>query len=197
MNRYTILVLLAFLISHSAYGQANSQNWSISYYGDLLIHPGIQLGRQVPLKNWKSTKDKRSRELNKYKSINAGVDVTYYWHQDHHHGLILSPNLSFQKVNANGKYFQIKVSIGYHRSIVDGLTYAVQENEEVVSQRGVGQSALFNALSFDFGKDLRITKQKPLRWFFQIGINGRSSYNNSYLPSLHTAFGIHYFIKNR
>lgn len=197
MKKLLLLLLVLIGISFSGLAQiTNETNWQISYYGDVLINPGVAIGYQVPLKNWTSVKTKAKGDVSKYKSLNVGSDLIYYWFPEHHHGLILSPNVSYQRTKENGKYFQAKFSLGYHRSILDGTTYSVSTNDEVESKKFNGQGTLYNSLDFDFGKDLRVTKQKPFRWFFQIGLSGRTPYNNTYLPGIHTGFGIHYFISN-
>lgn len=197
MRSYSI-IFIALILSFSGSSQIENQpNWQFSYYGDVLFHPGIEIGYQIPLKNWTKVKSKKKKEVTKYKSLNAGIDFIYYLHRHHHHGLILSPSISYQRTRKNGRYFQAKFNLGYHRSVVDGLTYSVANNGIVESKRFVGQNTIYNSLAFDFGKNLRVEKEIPLRWFFQLGINGRYPYNKSYLPSLHMGFGIHFFIKNK
>lgn len=186
------------VLSFSGFSQVeNETNWQFSYYGDLLFHPGIEIGCQMPLKNWTKVKTKKKKEVTKHKSLNTGADFIYYWHPKHHHGLILCPNISYQRTKINGRYFQVKFGLGYHRSFVDGLTYTVDNDGKVESKRFVGQNTLYNSFAFDFGKDLRVEKELPLRWFFQIGISGRYPYNKSYLPNIHTGVGVHYFFKNK
>lgn len=198
MTRLIILfTILATIPSITRAQTANERNWQFSYYGDVIFHPGFQIGYQVPLKNWVKVKRKRNNTIRKNKSLNTGADLTYYWHKDHHHGFIVSPYLSYQKVNQKGNYFQLKFSLGYHRSFVDGVVYSGDESGAVESKRLAGQNTMYNAFSFDFGKDLRVTEDIPIRYFFQIGINGRYPYNNSYLPGIHTGIGIHYFLKSK
>ena len=174
----------------------NKSNWQLSYYGDLIFHPGFQVGYHVPFKKWEKVKQRKGIKVTKNKSLSWGADFIYYKHPKHHHGLVLSPNISYQRIKQNGNYFQTKFSLGYHRSFVDGITYIVDVNGQVESKRFVGQGTLYNSLSFDFGKDLRVRKDKPFRYFFQIGISGRFPHNKAYLPSIHSGLGIHYFFKS-
>ena len=196
MKKYLILLVLSIVVAPAVLGQIeNETNWQFSFYGDMLIHPGIEVGYQLPLKNWQKIKSKKGVEKSKNKSLNTGLDFIYYWHKSHHHGLALNPYVSYQRTKQNGRYFQGKLSLGFHRSFVDGTTYLVDEHGNVASKYFSGQNSLYTSIAFDFGKDLRFTRDIPLRWFFQIGLSGRYPYNRSYLPSIHTGIGIHYFIK--
>lgn len=186
-----IIILLSMTIPIVGMAQVESvSNWQFSYYGDVLFHPGVKVGYEIPLRNWSKTKTRRGVEKTKYKSLNTGIDLIYYWHPQHHHGLILSPNVTYRRIKQNGKFFQLKLNAGFHRSFVDGQTYNV-DNSGMVTQKGLaGQTSFYNALSFGFGKDLRVSKHKALRYLWEIGINGRFPYNKSYLPGIHLGLGI-------
>lgn len=195
-NIYTLIFWITFPFILNAQVE-NEKNWQFSYSGDLIIRHGVQVGYQIPLKNWNKVKTKKGQEITKYKSLNSGVDFSYYWQKQNHHGFTFSPYFAYQRIKQNGKYFQIKIGLGYHRSFVDGITYAVDDQGNVESKKFVGQNTFYNSLSFDFGKDLRIKKGKPIRWFLQFGLNGRFPYNKSYLPGIHTGAGIHYFFQKK
>src|SRR5665811_1443612 len=81
-------------------------DWQISYYGDLALHPGVKIGYEVPFKNWIKTKaQKEGSDIRKYKYFNGGIDLAYYWHPLSHHGVILSPNINYQRIKENEHYF--------------------------------------------------------------------------------------------
>ena len=173
----------------------NQKNWQIGYYGDVVIHPGLKIGYEMPLKNWTTSKDKKKGVVNKYKSWNVGLEAMYYKHPQHHLGFIFSPNLSYRRTKENGKFTQIKLNMGYHKSWVDGITYTVNNMNEVAKENKAGQSTFYNSLSFGFGKDLRKKKNVPIRYYWELGLNSRTPYNKSVLLGMHLGFGIHYFLK--
>lgn len=197
MDKRLLILFLLILIHYTLSAQIeNESNLQISYFGNLISYHGTSIGYQTPLKNWVNVKTKRQSKITKNKSLNIGADIAYYKHHDHHYGLIFSPYFSYLRTKDNGKYIQLKLGVGYHRSFVDGITYSVKDDGLVESKSHFGQNSFYNSISFDFGRDLRVTQQKPFRWFIQFGINGRYPYNKSLLPSLHTGLGVHYFLKS-
>lgn len=195
MKRQLIILIVLFSPFFSNGQIENRPNWQLSYFGDMIIHPGFQIGYEHPIKEWMKTKTRKGQTIPKYKSLNAGLDFSYYWNPNHHHGFILSPFLNYRRTKESGKFFETKFNLGYHQSVVDGMTYQVSDQGEVTSNKWNGQSTLYSSLSFGFGKDWRVKKQIPIRHFWNIGVNARTPYNHAILFGLNFGIGVHYFIK--
>lgn len=195
--RYFKILGLLLIIPICSNAQADyKSSWQMGYYGDVIFHPGVKIGYEYALKNWTKTSIKKKGEVLKYKTFNTGIDFMYYWHPKHHHGLIVSPALSYRRIKENGRFFQIKLNLGLHRSLVDGTTYQV-EKDGTVSKLGLaGQNTIYNSFSVGFGKDLSIKKEVPIRYYFDMGISGRFPYNHSYLVGFNLGFGIHYLLNS-
>lgn len=193
MKKNVILGLLMIFSHFQATCQYTQQaSMQVGYYGDMVVHPGLQLGIEKPLTMWETDKKKK-----KYKSLNLGADLLYYWHPDNHHGIAVSPAFSYRRIKENGKFFQVKLNIGYHRSFADGKTYSVDESGSVSEVKLAGQNTLCNNLSVGFGKDLRVIKNKQIRYIWSVGINGRYPHNHSYLLGLNFGLGIHFILNKK
>lgn len=179
------IILFWILSGTSLIGQTESNSTlQIGYYGDVIFHPGIKASYLKPISAW--TKERRNKT--KYKALLVGADLAYYYNANHHHGLIVGPNFSYRRVKENGKFIQWSMMIGLHRSIIDGSTYEVIPGENFNKLTLAGQSSFYNSLSFLFGKKLSDT----IGYYTELGLNGRTPYNNSYLTGIHVGLGIQY-----
>lgn len=181
------LILFLLLSGTTLLGQTENKSiFQIGYYGDVIFHPGIKMTYLAPLSSWAKEKPNQT----KFKSILVGADVSYYKSPNHHHGVILGPNLSYRREKDNGKFIQWTIMAGIHRSITDGSTFEVRSKESIKHVKLAGQTSFYNSISFLFGKKLR----ENLSYYAEVGLNGRTPYNNSYLTGIHVGLGIQYFI---
>jgi len=197
MKKIVLLVFCGFL---SICGKAQISTpsfWEFGVFADNLAHPGFKVGYQTPFRDWVKVRQKKKGEITKYKSLYYGGDVGYYRHPKNHHGITISPNVSYLRIKENGKFFHLKLDLGYHRSIVDGKVYTVNDEGAFDRKSGYGQNTFYNSLSFSFGKSLDVTKNIPLRYFWGFGLSGRYPFNHFYLPAFRLNFGVQYLLKSK
>lgn len=187
MKKYAI-ILFSFITTSLAAQDGGNTTLSAGYYGDVFVHPGAKISIEKDLNSW----DKAKKGTINRKSLRLGADLTYYYHSGQHHALMIGPSFSFRRTPENGKFMQVKISGGWHRSLLDASTFEISKDEEIRQIKAHGQSTFYQSLSFLFGKQI----SERIGWYSEVGLNGRFPYNHSYLTGIHLGLGIQYKIKS-
>lgn len=176
-NKFKLL-LFSFLFNTSFF--CSGQSWkpqevSISYFGEMITHPGIKLSASYQIKQWRQFKTQKkgaSQEI--FKSIQLSPSLAYYYHRRYHHGLQFVPELFYRRKKENGTYLDLGIGIGVLRTIIPEV-YTINEEGRVEKSK-VGYSYFKTSLFAAFGKDFFHSQKKVFTGFikpqFQYSIPG-------------------------
>lgn len=172
------LLLCTFLlgISSNCLGQTwKAQEVSISYFGEMVTHPGIKLAVSYPIKQWMKIKNQKEGVTQEvFKSVQLGPSLAYYYHRRYHHGLQFVPELFYRRKKKNGTYLDLGIGLGVLRTIIPEV-YAINELGLVEKSKS-GYTYFQSGLFVAFGKDFFHDQKKLFTGFvkpqFQYSIPG-------------------------
>lgn len=151
------------------------QEVSISYFGEMITHPGIKLAASYPVKQWKKFKNQNegtSQVISK--SFQLSPSFAYYYHRRYHHGLQFVPELFYRRKKKKGTYLDLGIGLGVLRTIIPEV-YAINELG-LLEKSKAGYSYFQSGFFVAFGKDFIHDQKKLFTGFikpqFQYSIPG-------------------------
>jgi len=183
MKKYAVFTFL-FLIIHSVYGQnENVIPINISYFGETITHPGIEIGY----------------ENNFFESFNFTVSLGMYTHQRNHTGLFLNTGINWRHTFPIGYSMEFGVGAGYlHTWEIGGDTYVVDDNENVSIKQQYGHPHFMPSIKLGLiGWDFREKTDIPLRINADIIIFGQLPFNSYIIPHAALKIGGTYYLSIR
>lgn len=153
--------------------------FKISYFGELGLHPGLEIGTDYTLikRNWIS--------------IHWDCTVGGYWHRWNNTSLFLKSTIG-SRFHFWSFFADINVGIGYMHSFLAGTVYAKAENGGVEEVRDFGSSHFMPNTSFLLGWDGTRKKKLPITIFVGPELYFQSNFNHFYLPHVAGKIGITY-----
>jgi hypothetical protein len=181
-KRYAICVGL-FVIANFVHSQDRPAMLpiSVSYFGETLIHPGIEIGYENSF----------------YKSFNFTVSIGTYVHQRNHIGLFLNGGLNWRHTFPVGYSMEFGLGLGYlHTWEHGGDTYVVDDGGEVSVKPKYGHPHFMPSIKLGFlGWDFRKKTNIPLRLNADIIIFGQYPFNSFIVPRLTLKAGATYYFE--
>ena len=163
-----ILVVLIFMLTVSnALAQfENPESVSVSYFGEMISHPGIKLGADFVITKWDKTRYK-DEEFSKVvnKSLMVSPTLGMFYHRRYQTGLFIMPEAKYKRQNSNGRFFELGLGAGYLRTFIP-KTFEVLENAEV-KKTSAGHNYFSTNYFLSFGKDLSIKSDLPIAYFIK------------------------------
>ena len=163
---------------------------SMSYFGELLTHPGARIGIATPIsQNIKQKKD----EAYVTKGWVVGGYFTYYHHVRNHRGLMLTSSIGRHRIGKKGLLLNINLEAGYMLSLLDGEVYEWNGTEMEEASKGSSHivAGLNGGIGWDFGKKTEL----PISFLIQPHIYLQAPYNTFFTPRVATEFRLIYHLK--
>lgn len=164
--RYTLIIFLLG-ISSLAWGQNKKPTTvSISYFGEMITHPGLKLSADFNMKDWDKTKSsKKDSSKIIHKSLIISPTLGFYYHRRYQTGLFVMPEVKYKRQNRKGAFYEFGVGLGYLRTFISN-TYEVSVNGEV-RKVSAGHNYFATNYFISFGKDLSVKKNLPIAYFIK------------------------------
>ncbi|SDL11293.1 hypothetical protein SAMN05421823_104409 [Catalinimonas alkaloidigena] len=177
------LLLCALLFTN----EGRAQTWRIAYYGETVTHYGLKVGTQYPLKTSERLKKTEARVTRNW-LFTPGVAL--YRHPQNHVGLVVAPEITYQRLGPKGGLLEAGIAPSYFRYFLEGQTYRVTPSGELQKKAWAGRSTFLPTLSLGIGKDLSVKKRIPLAWYTRLNWSVQVPYNASFLPRVALEAGI-------
>ncbi|MEO1260973.1 MAG: hypothetical protein AAFZ15_19390 [Bacteroidota bacterium] len=111
------IISMAFLFSCGLLtAQTSPKNIPISlgYFGHYAIQPGLKVGTQFNLKEWKTAGDKKGKTITKYKSFFIGPQLGFFSFPGNHTSFLISADLGYKRIKSpKNKYSAFSIGLGY------------------------------------------------------------------------------------
>jgi len=148
--RHPIIVLF-LCISMLSNAQVNSPfSISISYFGEMITHPGLKLSFNFSLKHWEKGQNMESI----YFSISAGT----FLHRQYQKGLFIIPELNYGRQLSNRDFVTTGIGFGSLHAIVPN-TYELDPISGEVSKVRTSHNYFLSGCSFSYGKEVMQNKK--------------------------------------
>lgn len=164
--RILSLFVFTLIVSNCLAQFKNLESVSISYYGEMIIHPGVKICADYNLKEWdktKITKKDSSKTINK--SLLISPAFGFFYHKRYQTGLSIIPECKYKKRNKKGGFYELGIGLGYFRSFIPN-TYEVNSSGEV-NKTIAGHNYFASNYFVSFGKDLSVKKNLPIAYFIK------------------------------
>ncbi|RRB04999.1 hypothetical protein EHT25_12845 [Larkinella rosea] len=184
------LLALAVLLILPA-PEATAQQLRVAYFGETVTHYGLKVAYEHPLISRTITRNSARKEF----LFTPGLAV--YNHPDNHVGVIVSPELAYQRSGRRGGVFEVSLSNSYFRYFLAGQTFEVDETGGFRRVRMAGRGAYLPTVSVGFGQDLSIRKNRSLAWYARLNLMQQRPYNASTLMRFGIECGIRKPLKNK
>ncbi|WP_421826898.1 hypothetical protein [Larkinella sp.] len=192
MKHYTRTGFLLLAVFAGLPGpEARAQQLRVAYFGETVTHYGLKVAYEYPLISRIKTRNSARKEF----LLTPGLAV--YNHPDNHVGLILSPELAYQRTGRRGGTFEVGLSNAYFRYFLAGKTFEVDENGGFRRVKMAGRGAYLPTVSVGFGRDLSIRKNRSLAWYAKLNLMQQRPYNASTLMRFGIECGIRKPLKNK
>jgi len=168
------------------FSYAEAQNVRLSYFGETFTHYGVKGAYPVVLHSW--VREGTKGNTNGAFIFSPGLAV--YRHPANHIGVIVMPEVFYQKKNPRGGMLEAGVSPGLFRSFLEGQTFEVTEDGSPTRKHLAGQTGFMPSVFIGTGKDLMVKKGIPLEWFWRFHILRQVPYNKSGLTRIAFEAGI-------
>ncbi len=151
------LLTLLFVINCYAllplhlHAQKQAMPLTVGYYGQVLVHPGVQLGTELTLKQWQAEREGNTI----HKHLLLLPQLGFYNRPSVHSSGVLSAEVGYKRQPASRKsYHMVAAGLGYQaRSEVLGLTVSLG-NGEVTAKNRQWRHYLMPTLSYTYGRQV-------------------------------------------
>jgi len=171
---------------------------SLSYYGNMLIKPGIKAGAAyVIIQKRCSRKNQRKSIANPIvKQLTVAGDMGFFWHPHSHLALFNYYTLNYRVVKASQRSIHtIGLGPGVYRSVYPD-TYKVDNRDNVKPISWAGRTYFAPVIVLGTGK--LINHQWIQSWYFNTNIMVLFNYNSGFVPLLSFDIGLNFqFNKSR
>lgn len=190
----TLLLSLSGLAPLPSLGQSvatSTRSWGVAvgYYGETITHYGLKVGVERSFHQWSHVK--RSGRIKTYDVI-GGLALAAFRHPYNHYGLIAQTELGLRRTKSRGAVFEVGLSGGYLRTVLDGETYQVADNGSLARIRFAGRNALLVGLYTAWGKDFSRTTNLPLLCRIKPALLLQTPYNTGVLLRFALEIGVVY-----
>ncbi|MDW3652447.1 MAG: hypothetical protein R8P61_35550 [Bacteroidia bacterium] len=157
-------------------GEWASIEVEVSYFGEMMWHPGAQIGVNFPYTERSVAREKESKKRGTYfverkRQFIFGGNVAAYVQPNNHFGLLTNAEIGYRSLKTKSfkpekiKFWELDLGLGLYHYELAGKTFVSTESgfEEI---KGHG-TAFMPSFSISSGRSLRISSLRLL-WFNKI-----------------------------
>lgn len=137
---------------------------SLSYFGEMITHPGLKAGVNYQLKSWINPKERKSQKKDHYifnvKSILLGGSLGAFSHNRYQSGYFTILEPKYRTENMNGFFWELGLGGGYLRTITPSV-YVENGN---LSKKNFHNDYFISSMFISFGKKISRSKYVHLQW---------------------------------
>lgn len=166
--------------------------FSVSYYGNSLVNPGLKLSADFIWIEFSKLKTKKNGKVkNTRKKLSTTPYLSYYKHHQSHQGFQLGTDILWRRINNKGWYREIGFGLGYLQRHNLGDTWEVN-NGMSEKLKGAYRGYFTETFSFAKGKLISIEGKGDIIPFLRFNTDFISNYNSFTLPVLSIELGVRF-----
>jgi len=152
-----ILIFIAFFVSLGSFAQEKQKNTlSISYFGEMVTHPGFRIGMEVPVGKWGKDKDN---------ILVASPSVGMFHHKRYQTSYFLMPDFALKKKAKKGLEYSVGFGVGFQLSVIPNTFYIGPQDS--VIQISASHWYFLGNISFALEKTILSKRDKPMIIFLK------------------------------
>lgn len=128
--------------------------WSVSYFGELIAHPGFRISTDLALFQLNKTTPKKKRTKYVRKLLTLSPNIAFYNHADSHSALIPAAELSWRRYSKSLFYFEKAVGLGAMMRFNAGDTWQVASDGKAERIGTTSRTYFAPSISLGAGKHI-------------------------------------------
>lgn len=175
-----------------------SHRYSLSYYGNNGIRPGLSSRADLTLKSWDKTRVSRrflvGPKINRQhqKQLMYFKNSAMYIHPKTHVSFVRTWGVGYRKTRTKGWEYQFDIAPLGVQFFFMGETYKVSDDGSV-KKKNMSISAYYTpGISASFGKKFKNKSGSLEAWHVRTSINSIANYNNTWLPTANIEVGLRF-----
>lgn len=155
MQKY--LFLLLFLLPLTAFSQKKTDAYvSASYFGEMLTHPGLRLGLNIPVNVWGE---------NKHNHLDVGPSVGMFHHRRYQTGYFFINDFTYRKTTKKNNCLAAGVGIGFMNTQVPNAYLSLPDGSVHIPD--ASHWYMLVDLFVCFNKSISLKDDKSVDMFFK------------------------------
>lgn len=182
LRKFSLILFLLSIPSLLATGLTDTGKFtvSVSYFGEMIAHPGIKVGLGYSLYS------------NDWYELNISTNLGFYLHRNNYRGLLLSLETGNRFTSNFGLFGDFDLGIGYLHTWTDGRTYNRSKDGEIKELRNPGYPHFLLIGSLGPGWNFSKKTALPIQAHFYLSIFGEYPFNGYMLPHAAIQLGLTY-----
>jgi hypothetical protein len=169
---------------------------SVSYFGNMIVHPGVKIGADYTLLYIQKNKEKKKKIKVIGKMLYAQPNLSFYVHPKSHSALQTNLELGWRRINRI-LYTEYSLSMGYMRRFNIGETYVTDAEGNVTDiKNGTSRGYFTTGLSAGIGKNIRIRNNQYFALFTRLNALLITGYNAGVAVDASWEMGIKFNLGN-
>ncbi|MBN1119324.1 MAG: hypothetical protein JXA77_19090 [Bacteroidales bacterium] len=192
MKVIIFILLVSFSSACFAQKEINSASLKISYFGEMITHPGLKCGIEYSLLTRNISKETKRKTKEKKCEIIIGSNLGAYTHFKYNTGVFLNGEIGYRTTRSTGNIFDFMFGAGYLRTFLNSETFEIGENAEVNKVFLAGNNSFMPSVSFGFGRDISQKSEVFDSWYLKPIIFLQTQHNSGILPHLALEAGLNF-----
>jgi len=178
-----LFISLLSLLSLLSFGQHQLR---AAYFGESITHYGIKVAFDKSFTTWEKSKQSG---VGIKKEFLYGGSFAAFRHPHQLVGLIVSPEITWRRINKRGGLFDVAFAPAYFRYFYEGQTYEYN-GTEFHKIPLAGRSAFLPTISIGGGRDISVNREIPFMWYYRVNVMRQYPYNASSLMRFALEVGV-------
>lgn len=166
---------------------------NVSYYGGLLLNPGLSIGTDYDLTEKLKIKEKKRKKVSIKKGYALTPQISFYSQTQSQVNLISSIALTKKRTRNNKRFREFGISLGHTQKFNSGETLVVGSNG-VVSGKAISSRAYFTpGVSLGCGRYFNIKDAEPIALYSKLNALQFLGYNSAWVPEFNFEIGVRFY----
>ena len=164
----------------------------LSYYGNLVTHPGFEFNVEKTLFEKQRSKEKKKGTKTIKKEYLINPSFAFYSHKTSNKNLLLSAEMIRRRQKNDKKsYREYGIGLGYLRKFNTGETWVIKNDGSVKKKKITSSRGYFTpSLTIGTGRRFMIQEKLPITVFSKLNTNLILGYNAGWVPEFSLELGI-------
>ena len=140
---------------------------SLSYFGEMISHPGLKIGYNHQFHLRTHHKKRKSKKKNEYVFVRRGyllsISAGGFNHNRYQTGYFTFLEPKYRVENKSGLFYEIALGGGYMKTV----TPSVYVENGDLKEKYFHNDYFISSISGCFGKNLTLSKNVPIEWFIK------------------------------
>jgi hypothetical protein len=147
-----VFILMPFCLN----GQSKTNLLSLSYFGEMISHPGFRVGLEVPVTEWGDSNQNH---------VTIGPSIGLFCHKRYQTSYFFINDFTYRRAGKKGSFYSAGIGIGFQNSQVPNTYYPLKDGS--AHKLNANHWYMLADLSFSLDKKMNFIKEKEVHVFIK------------------------------